>query len=112
MTSQSLCSREDSFLATGTGWTETERGRQTETERGQASPRLASPRLTRFRSRNQARRQAYHVQEVDGSFEGTAGPGAGGVLAFLQHPPPVARAVLLALGPCCRGLRNHRREDN
>lgn len=98
MTSQSLCSREDSFLATGTGCTE--RGG----ERGQ--------NRTRFRAPRERHRQAHHVQEVDGSFEGTPGPGAWRVLAFLQHPPPVARAVLLGLGTCCQGLRNQRCREN
>lgn len=91
MTSQSLCSREDSFLATGTGCTEGGR------ERGQSHTHFGAPR--------KSRRQAHHVQEVDGSFEGTPGPRAGRILAFLQHPPPVARAILLGLGTCCQRLR-------
>lgn len=46
----------------------------------------------------------HHIQQVDGSFEGAPRSRARGVLSLLQHPPPVPRAVLLALGPSRRSL--------
>lgn len=50
----------------------------------------------------------HHIQQVDSSFEGAPGSRARGVLSLLQHPPPVPRAVLLALGPSCGSLTGRR----
>lgn len=91
MTSQSRCSRDDSFLATGTGLE-----RRGEERERRSLGQLQTHRVCRLKA-------SYHVQQVDGPFQGAAGSGARSVLAFLQHPPPVSCAVLIYLGSrrCC-----------
>lgn len=54
---------------------------------------------------------SYHIEQVNNPSEGASRSGAGGLLSFLQHPPPVPCAVLLPLGPSCWGLTSQEDED-
>lgn len=103
MTSQSRCSRDDSFLATGTGLREKGDNVLINSLKNTGVFIMRHADVLIF---------SYHIQQVDSSFKGASRSGAGGFLPLLQHPPPVPCAVLLTRGSCCRGLRSREHKKN